>query len=97
MFLLVLKLIIGGGGGGSVNPGAESYSVMHSALLVTHLSTVFDNCGKLKMLLLSTEITPADFGFCQFLLLYCNEKYMENIEDVVLNVLLMIIEIMMCF
>ena len=45
------------GRGCSAIPVAEyiiGYSVMHSALLVTHLSAVFDNCGNLMILLFAS-------------------------------------------
>lgn len=53
------SLVEGGGGGArsTLVPNVIGYSAMHSELRVLHLSLVFDNCGNLMILLLTTKIT----------------------------------------
>ena len=49
-----------GGARPTLVPNIISYSVIHSALPVTHLSAVFDKCGKV-IILLTSEITVSHF------------------------------------
>ena len=47
-------------------PNIIGYLIMHCTLSVTHLLAVFDNCGHLMKLLLSTKVPVSHFVSANF-------------------------------